>query len=222
MMYSLAYDWRSLRRLLRHRVDIAEEVVEPRHGPPKSELVREARRALETEHRSRRCGCCFVGFELVGREVARVVELLDFVAQRGERFLQLLRRRFALDGDRTDVIERVVVDADRVKQSAVDEPALKARARLIQHVGEDVGRVRRRGILLRARPLPLKHHDDGADRLLDDHRGVVRERRNRRNRVGRRTGSAPRFQSPKIAFASANAFAGAMSPVMMIAVLFGT
>ena len=136
--------------------------------------------------------------------------------------MQLLRRRFALDGDRTDVVERVVVHADRLEESAVDEPPLKARARLIEHVGEHVGRVRRRRILPCARALPLQHHDDRSNRLLDDDRRVCVS-----GGIGG-IGSVREADRPALAirrrcvFASANAFSAATSPVTMIAVLFGT
>src|SRR4051812_14369664 len=81
------------------------------------------------------------------------------------------------------MIERVVVDADLLEQAAVDESPLKARTRLIQHVGKNVGGISRGWILRGAGSLPLQHHDHAADWLLYDNGGVFRERRNRGYRV---------------------------------------
>src|SRR4030095_5792807 len=95
----------------RHVVNVAHVVLEIRDAPPEPDGLTEARRALTSECRAYgalRLHCLAL---LLG-DVSRFRKTLNFGVERRECILQLVRRRLPANGDRSDVIERVVVHAD--------------------------------------------------------------------------------------------------------------
>ncbi len=103
--------------------------------------------------------------------------------ERGERRAQLAGRRLPADADRARVVQCVVVDADVLKEPAVDQMLLEGRDGLVDRVGEHVRSVRARWIGSHARPLPFDEHRHRPHRRLGDHRLAARQRRDRRNGI---------------------------------------
>jgi hypothetical protein len=88
------------------------------------------RGALPIE-RGRYRSMSFYGFELVGSEVSRRVELGYFTIESRECLTQLWRGSLTADSDRTGVVQRVVVDPDSLPQTIVDESLLELRSRVV-------------------------------------------------------------------------------------------
>src|SRR6185312_14151200 len=112
------------------------------------------------------CSMCLDGFQFIGIEVRRGIQLLDLRIQSRECRAQFLRRRLATYRDWPCVIQRVIVDGHPLPQSAVHQTLLKARPRIVEKIREHIRRVRRFGILADTRSLPLQQHGHGVDRSL--------------------------------------------------------
>ena len=86
-MYFRAYARRSSSVCDGHVVDVTHVVLETRHAPPETDRVCEVRWPIEAERRAH--GALRLRrLELLRRDVARVGETLDFLLQRGDRFLE--------------------------------------------------------------------------------------------------------------------------------------
>ena len=156
-------------------------IVEPDDAPPEADRVRVLGRALLPERRGHRA----VGLhrrELLDREVPGLERRGEFSVECLERLAQLVRRGLTRHRDRTDVIERVVVDADALPEARFHETLLKARRRLVEHVGIDIGRERRGLIRTRAGAVPLDLDGDRIHGLFDDHTTTFAQWLDRRDR----------------------------------------
>src|SRR5215210_3890943 len=123
--------------LLRHVVDVAHVVLEAGDAPPEAERVGKAGGALAIECRSDG-SVRFYGLQLVLREVARSVELLDLGIERREGLEQMVRRGLATYCDRPGVIESPVIHPHSLPQAAVDQSLLELRAWIVQNVRKNV------------------------------------------------------------------------------------
>src|SRR6185503_3990976 len=120
----------------------------------------------------------FHGFQFIGVEITLCIELGDLTVQRCKSFAQLLRRCLSADRYRARVIERLVVDPHGLPQPAVDEPLLKLRAWIVEHVREHVRRVCGLRVQSNARSLPLHMNGYGTHRCLDHDAFTFLKRRN--------------------------------------------
>ena len=85
-----------------------------------------------------------------------------------------------------------VVGRDRLERALFDQPLLERGSRVVEHLEQRVGRVRRGGVQADARALQGDPDGDVAHVVRDDHHGARRARHDRRyGMVDERIGPGP-------------------------------